>query len=205
MTRGAFIVIEGGEGSGKTSHLKKLKEEYPEVVTSREPGGSPYAEEIRNIILHSDYAADADAKTHFALFWAARADHLRYTIIPALESGQHVITDRFDASTYAYQVFGQQARELEEMFFEMRDFYLGNWKPDLYIYLDVSSEKGLRRRSNDKGTNTHFDERDVQFHQDMRRGFETFFERVPHQTIDADADADTVYEGLRDEVLKYVT
>ena len=204
MTRGTFIVIEGGEGAGKSTQLAALKERYEDAIFfTREPGGSPYAEEIRNVILHSPYAADADARTHFSLFWAARMDHLQQTIIPALSKGKNVICDRFDSSTYAYQVYGQRAQELEELFFSVRDLFLGAYKPDLYVYLDIDAETGLeRKRASDKA-NDHFDDRDVQFHERMRRGFQAFFERVPGTVIDGYKDADVITHDI-EEVLEEI-
>ena len=129
-----FIVLEGGEGAGKSSQMESLKKDFGDnFVFTREPVGSLYAEEIRNLILKSPNASQADAKTLFALFWAARADHLKNTILPALDAGKHVICDRFDSSTFAYQIYGQEAHELEDFFWKMRDFYLQDIKPDVYI------------------------------------------------------------------------
>jgi dTMP kinase len=187
VKRGKFIVLEGGEGAGKSSQLRDIKELYGDkIITTREPGGTPYAEEIRHVILKSENASQADAKTHFALFWAARADHMKNKIIPALESGINVISDRFDSSTFAYQIYGQEAKELEEFFWQMRDFYLGDNKPDVYIYLDVSTEEGLKRKSfQSEDENNHFDQRKVEFHNRMRNGFMEFLNKVPSTIIDA--------------------
>ena len=200
MTRGTFIAVEGGEGSGKSSQIKRLREAYPDEVYTREPGGSPYAEEIRNLILGSEHAREADAKTMLALFWAARADHMRATVIPALQAGRTVITDRFDASSYAYQVYGLHGRALEELYFTLRDHFLEDWKPDIYIYFDVATETGLQRRRDDSGDTNHFDDRDVQFHTDIRHGYDAFFERIAHERIDANQDVAEVYQQFRDIV-----
>jgi dTMP kinase len=106
--KGKFIVLDSGEGAGKTLQLKRAEEFFGDkILVTREPGGSKYAEQIRELILHSIYASQADAKTLFALFWAARADHLDKTIRPALLAGKTVLTDRFDSSTYAYQIIAQ--------------------------------------------------------------------------------------------------
>ena len=206
IQRGKFIIIEGGEGAGKSSQLKDLKELYGDkIITTREPGGTPYAEEIRHLILKSENAGQADAKTHFAVFWAARADHMKNKIIPALESGINVISDRFDSSTFAYQIYGQEAKELEGFFWQMRDFYLGNDKPDLYIYLDVSAEEGLKRKSfQSEDENNHFDQRKVDFHNRMRSGFVEFLKQVPSVVVDANsskAEVKTVLIEAIDKVL----
>lgn len=197
MSKGKFIVLEGGEGAGKSSQLKKLKEKLGDsIVVTREPGGSPYAEEIREIILNSKNASQANGKTLFALFWAARADHLKNTIIPALESGKTVICDRFDSSTYAYQIFGQEMEELKANFFNFRDFFVGEYKPDLYIYLDVSTEVGLSRKSGQPEEVNHFEERKIDFFNRMEKGFKEFFEKVPNIKINADPSFDEVAEEL---------
>lgn len=196
-TKGKFIVLDGSEGAGKSSQLKALKEKFGEqVLVTREPGGTPYAEEIRRIILNSENAGQADAKTHFALFWASRADHMRNKIIPALLAGQTVICDRFDSSTFAYQIFGQEAIELKDHFFTFRDFFLGEYKPDLYIYLDVDIKTGLSRKSAQPNEINHFEERKVEFYERMKRGFVEFFTKVPSTVVDANKDVDSVREDL---------
>jgi dTMP kinase len=183
--RGKFIVIEGGEGAGKTTMIKAIHRNFPDVVVSREPGGAPLAEKIRDIILSPD-AGTASAKTQFALFWAARADHMENTVIPALRSGKHVVTDRFDGSSFAYQIHGQQNSSLEDLFFEMRQVYLGEWPPDMYVFLDVLPEEGLRRRASEKGNVlNHFDQRNLLFHERIYRGYQEFLPKVPHRVIDA--------------------
>ena len=141
MKKGLFIVVDSGEGSGKTTQLKKAQEFFGnKLVLTREPGGSPYAEEIRHLILKSTHAGQADAKTLFALFWAARADHMKNTVLPALKAGKIVISDRFDSSTFAYQIIAQGAKELKKFFWQMRDFYLGDVKPCLLYTSDAADE-----------------------------------------------------------------
>lgn len=195
--RGKFIVLDGSEGAGKSSQLKSLKEKFGDrVLVTREPGGTPYAEEIRNVILNSSNASQADAKTHFALFWASRADHMRNKIIPALESGMTVITDRFDSSTFAYQIFGQEATELKDHFFAFRDFFLGDYKPDLYVYLDVDTKVGLARKSNQPDEINHFEARKVEFFERMKQGFAEFFKHVPYLMVDANGDFVSVQKDL---------
>jgi dTMP kinase len=182
-----FIVFDSGEGAGKTTQLNTLKGLLGDrAVLTREPGGSPYAEEIRNIILNSPNAAQADAKTLFALFWASRADHIKNTVRPALEAGKIVISDRFDSSTFAYQIRGQEAGELETFFWQMRDFFLGDLKPDHYIYLDLDPLIGLARKSGQGAEEqNHFEQKKIDFHNRMRAGFLEFLQSVPHTIIDA--------------------
>jgi dTMP kinase len=199
MKKGKFIVIDSGEGSGKTTQIKKAQDFLGEnVVLTREPGGSAYAEEIRHVILKSPNAGQADAKTLFALFWAARADHLKNTIIPALEAGKTVICDRFDSSTFAYQIVAQGARELEKFFWQMREFYLGEVKPDLYVYFDIDPTVGLARKNKQGGEElTHFEARELEFHNRLREGFKEFMPHVPHEVIDAGQPIEVVWADFK--------
>ena len=199
MKKGKFIVIDSGEGAGKTTQIKRLKDLYGDlVVLTREPGGSPYAEEIRNIILNSGNAGQADAKTMFALYWAARADHIKNTVIPALEKGKIVICDRFDSSTFAYQIVAQEGRELEKFFWQIRDLFLGDTKPDLYIYFDIDPKIGLGRK-NGQGADerNHFEDRQIKFHNDLRKGFKEFIKHVPHKIINAEKPIDEVWNDFK--------
>lgn len=201
--KGKFIVIEGGEGAGKSSQLKNLESKLGDnFIFTREPGGTAYAEEIRNIILFSENAEQANAKTLFALFWAARADHLKNKIIPALESGKNVISDRFDSSTYAYQIFGQEAQELKEDFFTFRDFFVRDHKPDAYIYLDVDIETGLSRKNDQPDEINHFERRPKEFFQRMEMGFKDFFKKIdqPSFIIDANNSFEQVAEDLQKKI-----
>ncbi len=200
MKKGLFIVVDSGEGAGKTSQLKKAEEFFGDkLVLTREPGGSPYAEEIRNIILKSPNAGQADAKTLFALFWAARADHLKNTIVPALNEGKIVICDRFDSSTFAYQIIGQGANELKDFFWQMRDFYLGDIKPDLYIYFDIDPKVGLARKGGQGAEeNNHFEDRKIDFHNAVRSGYKEFLLKVPNKVIDASQPIEKVWEEFKD-------
>lgn len=199
MKKGLFIVVDSGEGSGKTTQLLKAKEFFSSaLVLTREPGGSPYAEEIRQLILKSSHAGQADAKTLFALFWAARADHMKNTILPALKAGKIVICDRFDSSTFAYQIIAQGAIELKEFFWQMRDFYLGDVKPDLYVYFDIDPALGLARKNNQGGEEmNHFEARDLTFHNALRSGYKEFIKEVPNKVIDASQPIDKVWEDFK--------
>jgi dTMP kinase len=199
MKKSLFIIVDSGEGAGKTLQLNKAKEFFGDaLVLTREPGGSLYAEEIRNLILKSPNAGQADAKTLFALFWAARADHMKNTILPALEAGKIVISDRFDSSTFAYQIIAQGATELKDFFWQMRDFYLGDLKPDLYIYFDIDPVIGLARKNKQGGDElNHFEAREIAFHNSLRAGFKEFITHVPHAVIDASQPIDKVWTDFK--------
>jgi len=211
IKKGYFIVLEGGEGSGKTSLLKRIQGEYGNnIVVTREPGGSKFAEEIRNVILNSPNAHKANALTMFLSFCAARSDHMRETVIPALRAGKIVISDRFDGSTFAYQIIAQKNKELRKIFWIIRNIILenGKYSPNLYVYLDVNPEIGLIRRDKDKGQQNHFDRRDIKFHQTLQKGFKEFFanknQPVKKLIINAENSQEQVFQDMRQVLDKLV-
>src|SRR3989344_2028499 len=187
MGGGKFIIVDGCEGSGKTTILKWFAETAlgKKFLITHEPGGTPYAEEIRNLILHSQYAGQSNAETQFGLQWAQRAEHLKYCIKPTLNKGVNVVSDRFDSSTFAYQICAQKARYLEKLFWQTREVFLRERKPDLYIFFDVDPKIGLERVASRKEKKTHFDRRELAFHKQVRAGFLEFLKYVPHEVIDA--------------------
>lgn len=183
--RGSFIVVDGGDGTGTTSLVDYLGRYVSDNVhMTREPGGSVFGERVRELI-KSDDAKHADANTLFALFWAARADHMHNVVIPTLKQGMHVVSDRFDASTFAYQIFGEQHEHLADLFWYMRGKYLGSWKPDCYLILDVDPQEGLARVEKRSAERDHFDERTLAFHRRAREGYHTFAGMVGATRIDA--------------------
>ena len=128
-------MIDGADGCGKTTVISYLKSVYQNnFLFTREPGGSPFAEKIREVILSPD-AKEASGLTQFGLFWAARADHLEKKIRPAIESGINVVSDRFDSSSYAFQIHGQEMASLERIFMQMRQICLGETVKELFDLL----------------------------------------------------------------------
>jgi dTMP kinase len=185
-----FIAIEGGEGSGKSTLVAALKEELGDsVFFTREPGGSPYAEVIRETTLKNPLAKTAPAETTLCLMFAARFDNTVNAIEPALKKGLSVIADRFDGSSYAYNVSAQSDYALEPLFWDLRKRL--SIVPDLYVFIDVDPKEGMRRtRSrNDssaaKGKYDHFDDREVTFHEKVRAGYVKLMTKVPHVIVDA--------------------
>ena len=202
-----FIVLEGGEGSGKSTLLSVLKEEFGDTIfTTREPGGSPYAEVIRDAALKNPLAKGTPAETTLCLMFAARFDNTERAIMPVLNSGKSVVADRFDASSYTYQVFAQSGGGLSEIFWKLRDRL--SVKPDMYIFADVDPKEGMRRAQKRNSKNgggkqyDHFDDRELEFHQKVREGYLDFFKHVPHTIIDANKPLDEVkrdfLEKMRD-------
>lgn len=203
MRRGQLVVVDSPEGAGKTTLLNVLKKRVSDqgkdeqFVFTREPGGTPYAEEIRALIL-GDMGKQADAKTLLALFWAARADHIKNLVKPALEAGKHVISDRFDSATFAYQIWGYENHDLIPTFSHMREVYMKGIVP-FYIFLDVPIEVGLARKSNTSEKN-FLDEKSKEFHKLVYRGFGEFFAMVPNMSRRVDASQSP--DKVADDVIK---
>ena len=175
-TRGRFITLEGGEGSGKSTQARLLAERLKhagiEVVLTREPGGSPFAEQVREFVLSPARAAHSPL-AEALLFYAARADHLSTVIRPALAAGNWVIADRFADSTRAYQgaAGGVGLADIEAI----DRVVVGETVPDLTIILDLAPEDGLRRAAQRRpagAATDSFEARDLSFHQRLRAGFE---------------------------------
>jgi dTMP kinase len=186
MKRGKFIVVEGIGGSGKSTLVQIAREVYPtgKVHFTREIGGSPFAEEIRKLLL----TPMSKAASVEAMVMSARTDHVRQTVSPALFSGKHVLSDRFDSSTYAHQIFGCNGHHLKDLFWQLRDLFK-EAHPDLYIFLDIEPMKGIERARarNNSGSkaNNYFDDSDAEYHGRVYEGYMEFFKSVPHKIVDA--------------------
>ena len=207
--RGKFITFEGGEGSGKSTQIKKLAERLAaaklRAIVTREPGGSPGAEIMRHLVLSGmGKLLGPDAET--LLFAAARDDHVRTVIQPALGQGTWVLCDRFSDSTRAYQ--GRLGQVAPGVLNAMQRVTIGDLKPDLTIILDIPVEVGLQRAAARRGSGVpdRFESEDLQFHQDLRDAYRQIAAEDPQRCvlIDANADADTVaarvWTALRDHV-----
>jgi dTMP kinase len=200
--RGKFIVIEGGDGAGKSTQMKLLAEYFGEkLVLTREPGGTEYAEAIRELALKHSLAGNADGKTLFMLMWGSRAEHMNHLVTPSVQEGKIVISDRFDSSTFAYNICAQEQESLKEYFWQTRQTILGEYIPDLYIYLDLDPEIGEARLAGRDEDKNHFDQRSLDFKNKVRAGFFEFFEHVPHAIIDATQTKEKMFEDIL-EVLK---
>ena len=205
--RGRFITFEGGEGSGKSTHIQVLAERLNatklRTIVTREPGGSPGAEIIRHLVLSGmGKLLGPDAET--LLFAAARDDHVRTVIKPALNQGIWVLCDRFSDSTRAYQ--GRLGKVAPAVLNAMERVTIGDLKPDLTIILDVPVEVGLQRAAKRRGTGApdRFEAEDVRFHQELRDAYRQIAAAEPQRCvlIDANAEAGTVaaniWAALRD-------
>ena len=173
---GKFIVIEGGDGAGKTSVVNHLKENFSlDWVFTREPGGNELSDKIRSVIL-DPVSENASADTLFLLFWASRVANLEKIVWPAIRSGKNVICDRFDASTFAYQIRGQKNSHLVSLFERFRHDFVSMLAPSFYIYLDVDPKVGKERALASRCQDTNFfDEKDLEFYRRVREGYMEFF------------------------------
>jgi dTMP kinase len=205
--RGRFISFEGGEGAGKSTQIKKLSERLEAAklrsIVTREPGGSPGAEVIRHVLLSGmGKLLGPDAET--LLFAAARDDHVRTVIQPALNQGTWVLCDRFSDSTRVYQ--GKVGNVAPGLLNAMERVTIGDLKPDLTIILDIPVEIGMKRAAARRGNAApdRFESEDIKFHQNLRDAYREIAAAEPNRCvlIDASADANTVaglvWTALRD-------
>lgn len=196
---GYFVVFEGGEGAGKSTQesllARSLTDEGHHVVRTREPGGTPAAEIMRDLVLNPKYEG-LDARAEALLFAAARGEHVARIVRPALEQGHVVICDRFIDSSVAYQGYG---RDLGPD--RIRDLSL--WAthglvPDLTVVLDISPELGLSRVSNPD----RLEAEPLEYHEAVRQAYVAIAEREParYLVIDASAGIDAIASTILDRV-----
>lgn len=203
--RGRFVTFEGGEGAGKSTQVRLLSERLTarglDVITTREPGGTPGAEAIRGLLVTGDtgrWAPMTEALLHFA----ARSEHLDKVILPGLHEGKWVVSDRFADSTMAYQGDGQGVgREVIEVLY---DLVAGSFMPDLTIILDMPVGAGLARAGKRNGgsepgnTEDRYERMGHAFHARLRNAFLDIAAREPDRcvVIDATRDIDAVANDI---------
>jgi dTMP kinase len=203
MAPGRFITFEGGEGSGKSTQAgllaQRLKERGIDCVVTREPGGSPFAEQVRDLILRTDVSPHPPL-AEALLFCAARADHLEKAIRPALQAGRWVICDRFSDSTRVYQgaAGGVPAATLEML----ERVVVGGTRPDLTFILDIAPASGLSRAQSRRGSSgpqpgasaDPYESRTLAFHERLRAGYLAIAKAEPQRcaVIDGARLADQV-------------
>ena len=211
LLRGRFVTFEGGEGAGKSTQVRRLADALARTghapVVTREPGGSPAAEAIRNILL-SGHAREAGPLVETMLFYAARQDHLETVIRPALAAGRWVISDRFADSTRAYQgaAGGVPSATLDAL----DALVIGETRPDLTLILDLPPEAGLARArsrsaagshsvAGGRGTADRFESEDLGFHRALRAALLAIAAREPGRcaVVDASRPVDEVAEAIR--------
>lgn len=222
MTKGTIVVLEGLDGCGKGVQLRLLasvmgvpaEAEYRgrgdiryrdrRVVFTREPGGTPYAEKVRKLIFEEK---DLSGRTQMLNFFAARSDHWERVVIPAVERGDLVISDRGYLSSFAFQLRGQcQTRfgdDLQVLFGRLVDVVCGACKPDKHLFIDVSPEECQRRLRqvafNEGREITHFDTRAMDFQYRVRDGYRDWAEGEPYKvaTINGERSIEEVHQDVR--------
>jgi dTMP kinase len=198
MSVGRFISFEGIDGSGKSTQARRaaavLEARGVDVVLTREPGGSPGAEEIRRLLVEGD-PDRWSAETEILLFTAARRDHLEKTIEPALRRGATVITDRFADSTRVYQ--GAARGDLRQLVDDLHTAVIGR-EPDLTIVIDMTPEEALRRGLARQSGEDRFEDMGLEFQIRLREGFLRLAKDAPHrcQLVDGARDADDVARDI---------
>lgn len=197
--KGKFITLEGTEGVGKSTNLsfieKKIKEKGYEVLVTREPGGTPLAEELREVLLANREEA-FDPTAELLTIFAARAQHLNQVIRPALEKGIWVLSDRFTDATYAYQGWGRglsiaHIQQLEKLVQE-------NIQPDATVILDIDVSVGLARASK-RAELDRFENEKVQFFEKVRQGYLTRVKENPRRYYVVNAGQ--ALEGVQQDIL----
>ncbi len=196
---GRFITLEGGEGAGKSTQIARLKAWLEgrghSVVATREPGGAPGAEMVRKLLVEGPVER-WDGVTEALLHFAARRDHLRSTVWPALQRGDWVISDRFADSTVAYQGYGHQLDR--GMLARLYDIAVGDFRPDITFVLDVPVATGLARAAQRRGAETRYETLPTAFHDRVRAGFLEIAAAAPARCVvlDASADVATIEAGI---------
>jgi dTMP kinase len=186
-----FITLEGGEGAGKSTQARRLAAALRgaglDIIETREPGGSPGAEEIRRLLTAGEparWSPMAETLLHFA----ARADHVRRTIRPALAAGRWVCCDRFADSTMAYQGYGHGIDR--DFIAGLAGAVLGDLRPDLTLIFDLPVEQGLARAAARSGHEDRYEKMDRNFHEALRRGFLDIAGQDPQRCVVIDAGGD---------------
>ena len=202
MMRGWFITFEGGEGTGKSTQIELLRARLAgggrTVLVTREPGGTPLAEKIRELLLDPNY--DPDPLTELFLLEASRREHVENVIRPALERGEVVICDRFADSSLVYQ--GRVGGVNEATVATLNEAATSGLVPDRTIVLDLLTEEGLaraRRRNRDQGGVSRIDDRPPAFHRKVREAYLELARREPERVriIDGRGNPDEVFERVR--------
>ena len=198
MNRGLFITLEGGEGAGKSTSLAFVREFLEQagrrVVVTREPGGTPLGEEIRELLLHGRENMDVD--TELLLMFAARAEHLARVIRPTLAEGACVVCDRFTDATYAYQGGGRGVPEARIRILE--DWVQQGLRPDITLLLDIPVKQGLGR-AGQRSAPDRFEREKIDFFERVRNHYLAAAASEPQRirVIDAACDIPAVQAQLR--------
>ncbi|WP_312102589.1 dTMP kinase [Acinetobacter venetianus] len=191
-----FISFEGTEGVGKTTLIRKIHQYFEqqgkEVVLTREPGGTPLAEQIRSLLLAVNHEEQMSHDTELLLIYAARAQHLQQVILPALVAGKIVLSDRFTDASFAYQCSG---RGLSQEKLQLLNQTFVAKMPNITFWLDAPIELGMTR-ARERGALDRFEQEKLSFFAKVRAGYETLWQAEPERIkrLDATQNADVVFE-----------
>ncbi|EXB27759.1 MAG: dTMP kinase [Acinetobacter sp.] len=197
-----FISFEGTEGVGKTTLIRKIHQYFEqqgkEVVLTREPGGTPLAEQIRSLLLAVNHEEQMSHDTELLLIYAARAQHLQQVILPALAAGKIVLSDRFTDASFAYQCSG---RGLSQEKLQLLNQTFVAKMPNITFWLDAPIELGMTR-ARERGALDRFEQEKLSFFAKVRAGYETLWQAEPERIkrLDATQNAGVVFE----EALQYL-
>ncbi|WP_336165430.1 dTMP kinase [Acinetobacter ursingii] len=191
-----FISFEGTEGVGKTTLIRKIYEYFERqgehLVLTREPGGTPLAERVRDLLLAVNHEEKMAHDTELLLIYAARAQHLQQVIVPALNAGKTVLSDRFTDASYAYQCAG---RGLSKEKFKILNQTFVSQMPDITFWLDAPIELGMSR-ARERGALDRFEQEKVEFFQRVREGYQQLHQLYPERVkrLDATQSHELVFE-----------
>ncbi|WP_458406694.1 dTMP kinase [Anaerotignum sp.] len=198
--KGYFISVEGGDGSGKSTQIRNieayLQEKGLDYILTREPGGTPVAEKIRELILDPANKA-LTGRAEMLLYAASRAQHVEEKILPALEAGKVVLTDRFTDSSIAYQAYG---RGLGDMVAEVNRIATGGKEPDLTIFLNITPAAGMARKNKQDGhVLDRLELEKAAFHETVYEGYLALARESGGRIADIDADrpAEEVFADIK--------
>jgi dTMP kinase len=202
---GLFITFEGTEGCGKSTQIKalaaRLQREGQQVLQTREPGGTPLGEAVRNLLQHDDAGEGMSPEAELLLFTASRAQLTRERILPAIANGEIVLCDRFMDSTTVYQGVARQIDT--EAVATINQFAVGEARPDLTILIDLSPEVGMARvHARSDGQLDRMEQEAIEFFQAVRAGYLKLAESEPERflVLDGSASVETLEQQIWDAV-----
>ena len=211
IQKGIFISLEGGEGSGKSTQIRRLqawlRDAYPnrDIITTREPGGVESAEDIRNLLVQGD-TDRLKPKTDALLMLASRIEHVERLILPSLQKGAIILCDRFSDSSFVYQTItgGYSEKELRHL----HQLSIGDLVPHKTFLLDLPAENGLSRANQRPSqTEARFEAKGLAYHKQVRDSYLALAHEAPSRfvVIDALQTEDEIFAKLQDEVLGLIT
>lgn len=204
MKKGIFITFEGGEGAGKSSLIESIKANLSKknlnLVFTREPGGTSFGEEIRNLLL-KNRVEKVSSKAELCLFLASRAQHIQDVIIPALKANKIVLCDRYNDSSVAYQGYARGLGIEEVLSFS--SYIIEDAQPDLTLYLDIDPQIGLSRV---KSKYDRIESEKITFHQKIREGFLQLAKKFPQRIkiVDASRSKEEVFKSAMNYINKFI-